>query len=44
MGKSEKTLSIVLSGTSDANIPFKDLFSLMLNHGFSERVPGDNNI
>jgi hypothetical protein len=37
MGKAEKTLSIVLRGTSDANIPFKDLCSLMLKLGFAER-------
>lgn len=33
MSKAEKTLSIVLRGTSDANVPFKDLCSLLLNLG-----------
>lgn len=42
MGKSEKTLSIVLRGTSDANVPFKDLCSLLLKLGFSERIRGDH--
>ena len=42
MGKAEKTLSSVLRGTSDANIPFKDLCSLLLKLGFSERVRGDH--
>lgn len=42
MGKSEKTLSIVLRATSDANVPFKDLCSLLLKLGFSERIRGDH--
>lgn len=42
MGKAEKTLTLVLRGTSDANIPFKDLCSLLLKLGFSERVRGDH--
>jgi hypothetical protein len=42
MGKAEKTLSLVLRGTSDANIPFKDLCSLLVKLGFSERVRGDH--
>jgi hypothetical protein len=42
MGKAETTLSLVLRGTSDANIPFKDLCSLLLKLGFSERVRGDH--
>ena len=44
MGKFEKTLSIVLRGTSDANVPFKDLCLLLLNLGFVERVRGDHHI
>lgn len=44
MGKTEKTLGIVLRGTSDANVPFKDLCSLLLNLGFFERVRGDHYI
>jgi hypothetical protein len=42
MSKAEKTLNTVLRGTSDANIPFKDLCSLMLKLGFTERVRGDH--
>jgi hypothetical protein len=42
VGKAEKTLSLVLRGTSDANIPFNDLCSLLLKLGFSERVRGDH--
>jgi predicted RNA binding protein YcfA (HicA-like mRNA interferase family) len=42
MGKAEKTLSLVLRGTSDANIPVKDLCSLLVKLGFSERVRGDH--
>jgi hypothetical protein len=42
MGKAEKTLTLVLRGTSDANISFNDLCSLLLKLGFSERVRGDH--
>ena len=42
MCKAEKTLNLVLRGTSDTNIPFKDLCSLLLKLGFSERVRGDH--
>jgi hypothetical protein len=42
VGKAEKTLSLVLRGTSDANIPFNDLCSLLLKLGFSDRVLGDH--
>ncbi len=44
MSKTEKTLNIVLRGTSDANVPFKDICSLLLNLGFSERIRGDHHI
>jgi predicted RNA binding protein YcfA (HicA-like mRNA interferase family) len=44
MGKFAKTLSIILRGTSDANVPFKDLCLLLLNLGFAERVRGDHHI
>ncbi len=44
MGKADKTLSIVLRGTSDTNVPFKDLCSLLLKLGFVERVRGDHYI
>jgi hypothetical protein len=42
MGKAEKTLNLVLRGTSDENISFQDLCSLLLKLGFSERVRGDH--
>jgi len=42
MGKTEKTLSLVLRGNSDANIPFRDVCSLLVKLGFSERVRGDH--
>jgi hypothetical protein len=42
MGKTEKTLSLVLRGSSDANIPFRDVCSLLVKLGFSERVRGDH--
>jgi hypothetical protein len=42
MSKTEKTLSIVLRGTSDANVQFEDLCSLLVKLGFAERVRGDH--
>ena len=42
MSKAEKTLSIVLRGTSDANIQFKNLCSPLVNLGFAERVRSDH--
>jgi len=42
MTKAEKTLNTVLRGSSDANIAFNDLCSLMLKLGFTERVRGDH--
>lgn len=44
MGKSEKTLNLVLRGTSDANVPFKELCLLLLKLGFAERIRGDHYI
>lgn len=37
-----KSLQAVLSGTSDSNINFKDLESLLLALGFQERIRGDH--
>ncbi len=34
----------VLQGTSDKNIPFKDLESLMFALGFEERIKGSHHI
>ncbi len=36
--RSAKVLGQVMSGRSDANIPFKKLRNLLLNLGFEERV------
>lgn len=38
MGKYEKLLLKILSGTSDANIHFEDLCNLMESLGFERRV------
>jgi predicted RNA binding protein YcfA (HicA-like mRNA interferase family) len=42
MGKFEKLLSRVLSGDSDANIPFDDLCQLLRRLGFEERTSGSH--
>ncbi len=34
----------ILRGTSDANIPFKSLKTLLKNLGFSERIKGGHHI
>ncbi|MBW1922169.1 MAG: type II toxin-antitoxin system HicA family toxin [Deltaproteobacteria bacterium] len=44
MGKYEKLLWKILSGTSDANIAFDDLCNLMKRHGFEERTRGSHHI
>ena len=44
MSKLEKILFQILQGTSDKNIPFKDLKSLMLALGFEERIKGSHHI
>jgi hypothetical protein len=44
VSKVTKTLDKLLRGTSDANIRFVDLCSLLLRLGFSERVRGDHHI
>ncbi|HUP51864.1 MAG TPA: type II toxin-antitoxin system HicA family toxin [Longimicrobiales bacterium] len=40
----EKTLEKVLLGTSDANIRFADLRTLLLALGFRERIKGSHHI
>jgi hypothetical protein len=40
----QKTLERVLRGTSDANIDFGDLCSLLIALGFAERIRGDHHI
>lgn len=44
MGRPEKTLERVLRGTSDSNIDFNDLCSLLRHLNFVERVRGDHHI
>ncbi len=44
MGKHEKLLLKILSGTSDANIHFEDLCDLLKNLGFEERIRGSHHI
>ncbi len=44
MSKVRKTLESVLRGTSDANIAFNDLCSLLKHVGFAERVRGSHHI
>ncbi len=39
-----KLLNIILKGTSDTNIPFSELCSLLRRLGFVERVRGDHHI
>ncbi len=44
MGKYEKLLQRILSGTSDNNIKFFELCQLLKKLGFSERIKGDHHI
>ena len=44
MGNLEKVLLNVLRGTSDANIRFEDLCSLLIRLGFDRRTKGSHNI
>lgn len=44
MGRNEKVLKAVLSGSSDANIRFEDLKNLLLSFGFSERIKSSHHI
>ena len=44
MGKYEKLLQRILSGTSDNNIKFSELCQLLKKLGFSERIKGDHHI
>lgn len=44
MSKSQKLLSKVLSGTSDANITFDELCHLLSSLGFKERIRGSHHI
>ena len=44
MAKLEKLLIQILRGTSDANIPFDGLCSLLKYLGFGERIKGSHHI
>jgi hypothetical protein len=44
MSKVAKALERVLRGSSDANIRFEDLCTLLLHLGFVERIRGDHHI
>ena len=44
MAKYDKLLFRLLRGTSDANLPFDDLCSLLRRLGFVERIRGDHHI
>jgi predicted RNA binding protein YcfA (HicA-like mRNA interferase family) len=44
MGKYEKLLQRILTGTSDRNINFSELCQLLKKLGFEERVRGDHYI
>jgi hypothetical protein len=44
MSSSEKVLEEVLRGTSDANLRFGELRSLLVSLGFGERVRGSHHI
>ncbi len=44
MSKLKKILFQILQGTSDTNIPFKDLKILLKALGFEERIKGSHHI
>ena len=44
MSRTRKTLDAVVRGTSDGNIAFRDLLSLVRALGFAEHVRGDHHI
>jgi predicted RNA binding protein YcfA (HicA-like mRNA interferase family) len=44
MGKYEKVISLILSGSSDSNIAFDDLCRLLRRLGFDTRVRGSHHI
>jgi predicted RNA binding protein YcfA (HicA-like mRNA interferase family) len=44
MGKQEKVIDTILRGTSDANISFDDIRSLLLHLGFDERIRGSHHV
>jgi len=44
MGKHEKLLLKILSGTSDANIQFEELCNLLKHLGFEMRIKGSHHL
>ena len=44
MSRIEKLIFQILSGTSDANIAFKDLCGLLIHLGFEERTKGSHHV
>lgn len=44
MSKLEKLIKLVLWGSSDANIAFRDLTNLLYSVGFRERIKGSHHI
>ncbi len=44
MSKHDKLLVQILRGTSDANVSFNDLYSLLKKMGFEERFRGSHHI
>lgn len=44
MSRIEKLIFQILSGTSDANITFKDLCGLLIHLGFEERTKGSHHM
>ena len=44
MSQRDKLLIKILSGTSDATIPFEPLCSLLISMGFEERIRGSHHI
>ena len=44
MSQQDKLLEKILSGTSDTDIPFAQLWQLLYRLGFEERIRGDHRI
>ena len=44
MGKADKIIQRILSGTSDTSIPFRALCNLLCRLEFEERIRGDHHI
>lgn len=44
MGRQEKLISKILRGSSDSNIGFDELCSLLIHLGFDERIKGGHHL